>query len=155
MAPTLAFTLNGRPVEVSAEPGEALLDTLRDRLGLTGTKRGCDEGECGACTVLLNGRLALACLTLSHTVQGASVTTVEGLGSMESPHPLQKAFAQEWAIQCGFCIPGMILAAKHLLDRNPHPSEAEVRAGLSGNLCRCTGYTRIVRAVLDAAAAAR
>ncbi len=152
MVSTLAFTLNGRPVAVPTEPGEALLDTLRDRLGLTGTKRGCDEGECGACTVMVDGRLALACLTLSRTVHGASVTTIEGLGTMESPHPLQKVFAHEWAIQCGFCIPGMILAAKHLLDRNPHPTEAEVRAGLSGNLCRCTGYTRIVRAVLDAAA---
>ncbi len=149
----LTFTLNGRRLEVPAEPGEVLLDTLRDRAKLTGTKRGCDEGECGACTVLVDGRLALACLLLSHTVQGASVTTIEGLGSIESPHPLQKAFAQEWAIQCGFCIPGMVLAAKHLLDRNPRPSEAEVRAALSGNLCRCTGYTRIVQAVLDAAAA--
>ena len=153
MARTVAFTLNGRPVEVPAEPGEALLDTLRDRLNLTGTKRGCDEGECGACTVLVDGRLALACLTLPHTVQGASVTTIEGLGTLEAPHPLQRIFADEWAIQCGFCIPGMILAAKHLLDRNPRPSEAEVRAGLSGNLCRCTGYTRIVRAVLGAAGA--
>ncbi len=149
----LAFTLNGRRVEHPAEPGEVLLDILRDRAKLTGTKRGCDEGECGACTVLVDGRLALACLLLSHTVQGASVTTIEGLGSIASPHPLQKVFAQEWAIQCGFCIPGMVLAAKHLLDRNPRPSEAEVRAALSGNLCRCTGYTRIVQAVLDAAAA--
>lgn len=151
----LSFTLNGRPVELMAEPDEVLLDTLRERAKLTGTKRGCDEGECGACTVLVNGRLALACLTLSHTVRGASVTTIEGLGGMEAPHPLQKAFAREWAIQCGFCIPGMILAAKHLLDRNPRPTEADVRAALSGNLCRCTGYTRIVRAVLDAAAPAR
>jgi carbon-monoxide dehydrogenase small subunit len=147
----LTFTLNGRRVELPAEPGEVLLDTLRDRAKLTGTKRGCDEGECGACTVLVDGRLALACLLLSPAVQGASVTTIEGLGTMESPHPLQKVFAQEWAIQCGFCIPGMVLAAKHLLDRNPRPSEAAVRAALAGNLCRCTGYTRIVRAVLDAA----
>jgi carbon-monoxide dehydrogenase small subunit len=147
----ITFTLNGRRVELAAEPGEVLLDTLRDRAMLTGTKRGCDEGECGACTVLVDGRLALSCLLLSHTAQGASVTTIEGLGSVEAPHPLQKVFAQEWAIQCGFCIPGMVLAAKHLLDRVPRPTEAEVRAALSGNLCRCTGYTRIVRAVLDAA----
>jgi carbon-monoxide dehydrogenase small subunit len=153
MAQPLAFTLNGRRVEFPVEPGEVLLDTLRDRAMVTGTKRGCDEGECGACTVLVDGRLALACLTLSHTVQGASVTTIEGLGTVQSPHPLQKVFAQEWAIQCGFCIPGMILAAKHLLDRNPRPTEAEVRADLAGNLCRCTGYTRIVQAVLDAATA--
>jgi carbon-monoxide dehydrogenase small subunit len=153
MARPLTFVLNGRRVEFSAEPGESLLDTLRDRAHLTGTKRGCDEGECGACTVLVDGRLALACLTLAHTVQDAAVTTIEGLGTGQSPHPLQKVFAQEWAIQCGFCIPGMVLAAKHLLDRNPRPTEAEVRAGLAGNLCRCTGYTRIVRAVLDAATA--
>ena len=151
----ITFTLNGRRVEVPAEPGEVLLDTLRDRVKLTGTKRGCDEGECGACTVLVDGRLALSCLLLSHTVQGTSVMTIEGLGTVESPHPLQKVFAQEWAIQCGFCIPGMVLAAKHLLDRIPRPSEAVVRAALSGNLCRCTGYTRIIRAVLDAAGAAR
>ncbi len=153
MALPLAFTLNGRRAELAAESGEVLLDTLRDRAKLTGTKRGCDEGECGACTVLVDGRLALSCLLLSHTVQGASVSTIEGLGTIESPHPLQKVFAQEWAIQCGFCIPGMVLAAKHLLDRNARPGEAEVRAALSGNLCRCTGYTRIVQAVLDAAGA--
>ena len=153
MGQPLAFTLNGRRVEFPVGPTEVLLDTLRDRAMVTGTKRGCDEGECGACTVLVDGRLALACLTLSHTVQGAAVTTIEGLGTVQSPHPLQKVFAQEWAIQCGFCIPGMILAAKHLLDRTPRPTEAQVRAGLAGNLCRCTGYTRIVQAVLDAAAA--
>ena len=153
MGQPLAFTLNGRRGEFPVGPTEVLLDTLRDRAMVTGTKRGCDEGECGACTVLVDGRLALACLTLSHTVQGASVTTIEGLGTVQSPHPLQKVFAQEWAIQCGFCIPGMILAAKHLLDRTPRPTEAQVRAGLAGNLCRCTGYTRIVQAVLDAAAA--
>ena len=153
MSLPLTFTLNGRRVELPAEPGEVLLDTLRDRAKLTGTKRGCDEGECGACTVLVDGRLALSCLLLSHTVQGTSVMTIEGLGTVESPHPLQKVFAREWAIQCGFCIPGMVLAAKHLLDRIPCPSEAEVRTALSGNLCRCTGYTRIVRAVLDAASA--
>ena len=153
MGQPLAFTLNGRRVEFPVGPTEVLLDTLRDRAMVTGTKRGCDEGECGACTVLVDGRLALACLTLSHAVQGASVTTIEGLGTVQSPHPLQKVFAQEWAIQCGFCIPGMILAAKHLLDRTPRPTEAQVRAGLAGNLCRCTGYTRIVQAVLDAAAA--
>jgi len=153
MALQIVFTLNGRRVEFAAEPGEVLLDTLRDRAKLTGTKRGCDEGECGACTVLVDGRLALACLLLSHTVQGATVTTIEGLGTIESPHPLQKVFAQEWAIQCGFCIPGMVVAAKHLLDRNPRPGGAEVRAALAGNLCRCTGYTRIVQAVLNAASA--
>ncbi|RKY95136.1 MAG: (2Fe-2S)-binding protein, partial [Candidatus Hydrothermota bacterium] len=128
-----------------------LLDILREDLGLTGTKRGCDTGECGACTVLMNGRSVNSCLVLAGEVEGAEIITVEGLGGEEALHPLQEAFLEEDAVQCGFCIPGMLMSAKYLLDRNPDPSEEEIREAISGNLCRCTGYIPIIRAIKRAA----
>jgi aerobic-type carbon monoxide dehydrogenase small subunit (CoxS/CutS family) len=149
---TLAFALNGRPCTVAVEPGAVLLDVLRNDLGLTGTKRGCGEGECGACTVLVDGRVVNSCLYPAMKVAGRSVLTVEGLGSAGDLHPLQETFLSHGAVQCGFCTPGMLLAAKALLDGNPEPTEEEIRWALSGNLCRCTGYTKIVAAVQAAAA---
>jgi len=129
-----------------------LLDLLRDRLGLTGTKQGCSaSGNCGACTVLLDGRPTLACLTLAWTARDCDILTVEGLATPEGLHPLQEAFLEHGAVQCGFCTPGMILTAKALLDENPSPTEEDVRAGLAGNLCRCTGYVKIIDAVMAAA----
>lgn len=147
----LHFVLNGDPVEVGIRDEETLLEVLRARFGLTGTKEGCGQGACGACTVLLEGSPVFACSTLAAQAEGRSVLTIEGLGGGGSLHPLQAAFQELGAVQCGFCTPGMILCAKALLDRNPHPSEEEVRAALAGNICRCTGYSRIVEAVLSAA----
>ncbi len=133
-------------------PGHAtLLEVLRDRLGLTGTKTACDEAECGACTVLINGRSALSCLTLAADVAGEEITTIEGLSeSGEDLHPIQQAFLDKGAVQCGFCIPGMIMATKALLDKNPDPSQEEIESGLDGNLCRCSGYLKIIEAVQHA-----
>ncbi len=147
----IAFEVNGAAVTVSAAPGERLIDLLRGPLGLTGTKEGCGEGECGACTVLVDGRAVNACLTPAFEIEGHHVTTVEGLAAGNALSPIQKAFVDGGAIQCGFCTSGMLLASKALLDGNPHPKEAEVREGLTGNLCRCTGYAQIVEAVLKAA----
>jgi aerobic-type carbon monoxide dehydrogenase small subunit (CoxS/CutS family) len=147
----IPFQLNGAPVELRVKPNTSLLDALRHQLRLTGTKKGCNTGDCGACTVLVDGQAVNACLTLAVTVRGRDVTTVEGLGSVNRPHPLQLAFHQYYAAQCGFCTPGMIMSSKALLDRNPAPTRAEVISGLSGNLCRCTGYQKIVEAVLAAA----
>ncbi len=141
------FRLNGQSTELEVRGDERVVDLLRERLHLTGTKEGCGSGECGACAVLVNGRARLSCLMLAAQLDGQDLTTIEGLGSPEALHPLQRAFAEHGAVQCGFCTPGMIVAATDLLARNPQPSREDIRAGLSGNLCRCTGYTRILDAV--------
>jgi carbon-monoxide dehydrogenase small subunit len=148
----LVLTVNGRRVESPVAPHTSLLTLLRDTLQLTGTKRGCEEGECGACSVLLDGRLVNSCLVLAIEANGATVTTVEGLGAPGWLSPLQEAFAAAGASQCGFCIPGMLLAAASLLEQCPHPDDRQIRQGISGNLCRCTGYDRIVQAIRAAAA---
>lgn len=145
------FILNGNPARVRSAAGDLLVDVLRDRLGLTGTKAGCREGECGACTVLVDGGAVNSCLVLAVSVEGREVTTIEGLSSGGELHPLQKAFVEEGAVQCGYCTPGMILSAKALLDRQANPSEEQIRVAMSGNLCRCTGYAKIIRAVQRAA----
>jgi len=145
------FTVNGDPVQVAVDPRHTLNEVLREDLNLTGTKLGCGTGDCGACTVLLDGKSVSSCLTLAVEVDGRNVTTVEGLSSGESLHPIQEAFIEKGAIQCGFCTPGMEMSAVYLLQQNPHPSEEEIRRGLSGNLCRCTGYNKIVEAISTAA----
>jgi carbon-monoxide dehydrogenase small subunit len=142
--------VNGEEFEVLTQVHKTLLEVLREDLGLTGTKRGCDLGTCGACTVLIEGKPFLSCLTLAVDVQGKKIITIEGLADERKPQPLQKAFVEKGAIQCGFCTPGMILTAKAFLDENPHPSEIEVKRAISGNLCRCTGYIKIVEAILSA-----
>jgi carbon-monoxide dehydrogenase small subunit len=147
----MTLTVNGTPYEVAIEPRQSLLQLLREELHLTGTKEGCSEGECGACTVLLDGKTVDSCLIFALEAQGREVTTIEGLAQGDQLHPVQKAFAEYGAVQCGFCTPGMILAAKVLLDSNPHPTELEIRQGISGNLCRCTGYVKIVEAIQAAA----
>ncbi|MCS7222163.1 MAG: (2Fe-2S)-binding protein [Anaerolineae bacterium] len=147
--------INGEEVEFLCEPRQSLLEILREVLGLTGTKQGCNNGNCGACNVILDGVLVNSCLVLAVEVEGKSVTTIEGIASPEGLHPLQQKFLEHAAVQCGICIPGFIIAAKALLDQNPHPTELEVRRWLAGNLCRCTGYDKIVRAVLDAASSMR
>jgi aerobic carbon-monoxide dehydrogenase small subunit len=142
------FTLNGESVQVEIEPHLTLLQLLREKLELTGTKEGCGMGECGACTVLLNGRTVNSCIFPAMEVDGKSVTTIEGLTDAQGNlHPIQKAFIEYGAIQCGFCTPGMVLSAKALLDENPKPTEEEIRGGIAGNLCRCTGYLQIVQAI--------
>jgi carbon-monoxide dehydrogenase small subunit len=143
--------VNGRRHELAIEPATTLLEALRDHLGLTGTKRGCDLGDCGACTVLIDGAPRLSCLTLALAVQGRPITTVEGLEDRGRMHALQDAFDRHGAIQCGFCTPGMLMSAKALLDENPCPAREEVRRALRGNLCRCTGYKKIEEAVQQAA----
>jgi carbon-monoxide dehydrogenase small subunit len=148
-------TVNGDAVEFLCEPDETLLDVLRDRLHLTGSKEGCASGDCGACSVMLDDRLVCACLVLGAEAEGRSVETIEGMADGEELHPLQRKFLEHAALQCGVCTPGFLVAAKALLDRNPDPSETEVRYWLAGNLCRCTGYDKIVRAVLDTAAEMR
>jgi carbon-monoxide dehydrogenase small subunit len=145
-------TLNGEAVEFLCEPRQSLLEVLRDVLGFTGTKEGCLTGDCGACSVILDGRISCSCLVLGVEAQGKNIQTVEGLAQADKLHPLQQKFLEHAALQCGICTPGFLVAAKALLDRNPNPTEHEVRSGLAGNLCRCTGYDKIVRAVLDAAA---
>lgn len=145
------FTLNGKQLSLDVEPGRPLLDVLRKDLGLTGTKEGCGQGECGACTVILNRKAVLSCLIPVGRVENSSVTTIEGLETAEGLHPLQRAFVETGAVQCGFCTPGMILSAKATLDENPSPSEQEIREAISGNLCRCTGYGKIVEAIQYAA----
>jgi carbon-monoxide dehydrogenase small subunit len=147
----MTLTVNGTPYEVALEPQQSLLQLLREELHLTGTKEGCSEGECGACTVLLDGKTVDSCLIFALEAQGREVTTIEGLAQGDQLHPIQKAFAEYGAVQCGFCTPGMILVAKALLDSNPHPTELEIRQGISGNLCRCTGYVKIVEAIQAAA----
>ena len=148
-------TINGDAVEFLCEPQETLLDVLRDRLGLTGSKEGCASGDCGACSVMLDGRLVCSCLVLGVEAEGREIETIEGMAEGERLHPLQAKFLEHAALQCGICTPGFLVAAKALLERNPDPSETEVRYWLAGNLCRCTGYDKIVRAVLDAAAEIR
>jgi carbon-monoxide dehydrogenase small subunit len=144
--------INGEASEFLCAPHQSLLECLRDILGLTGAKEGCNDGNCGACSVLLDGRLVNACLVLGVEIEGREVTTVEGLAGWRGLHPLQQAFVEQDAVQCGYCTPGMLIAAKALLDRDPDPSETEIRTWLAGNLCRCTGYDKIVRAVRSAAA---
>jgi aerobic carbon-monoxide dehydrogenase small subunit len=145
-------TINGEPVDVLCEPRESLLEVLRERLGLMGSKEGCNNGNCGACNVLMDGRLVNSCCVLGVECRGAEITTIEGIGSAEGLTPLQQCFLEGAALQCGICTPGFIVAAKALLDRNPNPTEHEIRFWLAGNLCRCTGYDKIVRAVQEAAA---
>jgi aerobic carbon-monoxide dehydrogenase small subunit len=151
----VAATVNGDPVEFLCETQDTLLDALRDQLGLTGTKEGCATGDCGACSVTVDGRLVCACLMLAVEAEGKSVGTIEGMADGEMLHPLQRKFLDHAALQCGICTPGVLIAAKALLERQPEPTETEVRYWLAGNLCRCTGYDKIVRAVLDAAAEMR
>ncbi|MHA1158250.1 MAG: (2Fe-2S)-binding protein [Alphaproteobacteria bacterium] len=148
-------TINGDQQEFLCEADETLLDVLRDNLGLTGSKEGCSSGDCGACSILLDGRLVNACLVLAAEVDGQTVETVEAMADGAHLHPLQKSFLEQAGLQCGICTPGILIAAKALLKRNPDPSESEVRYWLAGNLCRCTGYDKIVRSVLDAAATMR
>jgi carbon-monoxide dehydrogenase small subunit len=146
------FTVNGEDVELLCEPRQSLLEVLRETLELTGTKEGCNNGNCGACSVIFDGRVVNSCLVLAVEAEGKTVTTVEGLANGRGLHPLQQKFLEHAALQCGVCTPGFLIAAKALLDRNPSPTEHEVRLGLAGNLCRCTGYDKIIKAVLDAAA---
>lgn len=148
-------TVNGDAVEFLADPRDTLLDCLRDQLDLTGTKEGCGTGDCGACSVQLDGVLVCSCLVLGAEAQGKSIQTVEGLSNGNDLHPLQRKFIEHAALQCGFCTPGILVAAKALLAQNPDPSESEVRYWLAGNLCRCTGYDKIIRAVMDAGAEMR
>ncbi|MGZ5093109.1 MAG: (2Fe-2S)-binding protein [Burkholderiales bacterium] len=148
-------TLNGNAVEFLCETRQTLLQILRDDLHLTGTKEGCATGDCGACSVTVDGRLMCSCLFLGVEAQGKSITTIEGMAEGEKLHPLQRKFLEHAALQCGICTPGVLVAAKSLLERNPDPTETEVRYWLAGNLCRCTGYNKIIEAVLDAAAEMR
>lgn len=145
------FNINGLPYSVDIDVRRTLLEVLRENLGLMGTKKGCNEGECGACTVLMEGRPVLSCLVLAVEAQDKKIETVEGLSRNGELHPLQQSFIEHGSLQCGFCTPGMLMAAKGLLDENPRPSEPEVRQAIAGNLCRCTGYDKIVEAILDAA----
>jgi carbon-monoxide dehydrogenase small subunit len=145
------FVLNRKSQSLKVQPWRTLLDVLRHDLGLKGVKEGCGQGECGACTVILNGKAVLSCLILIPMVQGCSITTIEGVETEEGLHPLQEAFVEHGAIQCGFCTPGMILSAKACLDENPHPSVQEIKESISGNLCRCTGYQKIVKAISSVA----
>jgi aerobic carbon-monoxide dehydrogenase small subunit len=147
----ISFYLNGAETHVEVPPERKFVDVLREDLGLTGTKEGCGVGECGACTILVDGQARLSCLMAAAQLQGRRVTTIEGLASNGSLHPVQEAFIEYGAVQCGFCTPGVVLAAVHLLDRNPDPTREQIREGLSGNLCRCTGYVKIVDAVEAAA----
>ncbi len=147
----IEFTINGKPKKLCVKANELLLNLIREDLGLAGTKYGCGTGECGACTVLIDEKPVLSCLTLAVTVDGKKVTTIEGIGTDENPHPLQQTFVETGAIQCGFCTPGMILSAKALLDKNQNPTENEIKRAIEGNLCRCTGYVKIIEAIKLAA----
>jgi aerobic carbon-monoxide dehydrogenase small subunit len=147
----LSMTVNGDPVDVAVTPSATLLEVLRDQLGLYGVKEGCSEGVCGSCTVLMDDRPVRSCITLALEAEGASITTIEGVALDGTLHPVQEAFIENGAVQCGFCTPGMILSAKSLLDRNNQPTDEEIKTALAGNFCRCTGYTKIVKAVREAA----
>jgi len=144
-------TINGDPVDFLCDGGESLLDVLRDRLGMTGSKEGCGTGDCGACSITVDGRLVCSCLMLGAEAEGREIATIEGMADGETLHPLQRKFIEHAALQCGICTPGILVAAQSLLERNPDPTEEETRYWLAGNLCRCTGYDKIIRAVLDAA----
>lgn len=146
----VSTTLNGAETDFLCEPRQSLLEVLRDEIGLTGTKEGCNNGNCGACSVIMNGRVVNACCVLGVEAQGASITTIEGVATGSTLHPLQAAFLEEAALQCGICTPGFIISAKALLDQDPHPDEHKIRFWLAGNLCRCTGYDKIVKAVQKA-----
>ncbi|MBL6080466.1 (2Fe-2S)-binding protein [Belnapia sp. T18] len=151
----IATSINGEPVEFLCEPHQSLLDVLRNTLGLTGTKEGCSTGDCGACSVTVDGRLVCSCLVLAVEAEDAEIATIEGMAQGEALHPLQRKFLEMAALQCGICTPGVLISARALLEKNPNPTETEVRFGLAGNLCRCTGYDKIVRAVMEAAAEMR
>src|SRR6201995_569433 len=148
-------TINGEPAEFLCETQQTMLDTLRDVLGLTGSKEGCASGDCGACTIIVDGKIVCSCLMLGVEAEGKKITTIEGVAQGDKLHPVQQKFLEHAALQCGFCTPGFIVAAKALLDENPNPTETEARYWLAGNLCRCTGYDKIIRAVMDAAAEMR
>lgn len=145
------FTVNGTSYELDVNPWETLVDVLRNDLGLTGTKEGCGLGECGACTIIMDGRAVNSCLVLAAEADGRQITTIEGLADDDELHPIQEAFVECGGLQCGFCTPGMILSTKALLDENPNPSEEEIRRGIAGNLCRCTGYSKIIESIKAAA----
>ena len=147
MKKLIKLTVNDREYEIAVEPNMTLTSLIRYELGLTGTKKGCETGDCGACTVMLDGLPVNSCLVLAIQADGSKIETIEGLASEHGLHPIQDAFVEKGAIQCGFCTPGMILSAKHLLDKNPNPNENEIRAAISGNLCRCTGYQKIIEAI--------
>ena len=151
----ITTTVNGDPIEFLCDTSQTLLDVLRDNLNLTGSKEGCASGDCGACSVMMDGRLVCSCLVLGVEADGATLETIEGVAEGEQLHPIQKHFLQEAALQCGICTPGFIVAAKALLERNPNPTEIEARYWLAGNLCRCTGYDKIIKAVMNAAAEMR
>lgn len=148
---SIELRVNGEIYEVSVRPNETLLDVLRDKIGLTGTKKGCDTGQCGACTVLLDGKPVPSCLMLAVDAKDKDILTIEGLADNGRLHPLQEAFVKEGAVQCGYCTPAMILSAKALLDTNPKPTELEIKEAIAGNLCRCTGYVKIIKAISTAA----
>lgn len=148
------LNINGQDRKIEIAPGELLLDTLRN-IGLYGAKRACSTGDCGACTVIVNGEAVNSCLVFTASVENSKITTIEGIGTVSNPHPLQKTFVEEGAVQCGYCIPGMILSAKVLLDKNNNPSEEDVKTALSGHLCRCTGYVKQIKAVIKAASELR
>jgi len=148
---TIQMKLNDEPVEALIQENRSMLDFLRNNMGLTGTKKGCEEGECGACTILLNGKPVNSCLMLAVEADGQEITTIEGIKKNSDLHPVQKAFIEKWALQCGFCTPGMIMSAIVLLEENPNPTEYEIRDAIAGNLCRCTGYSKIVEAISAAA----
>ena len=147
----IRLTVNGKMQEVAVQPWDTLLDVIREELGLTGTKEGCGLGECGACTVIMDGKTVNSCLVLAMEAEGKEVTTIEGLVQGDKLHPVQQAFVDEGGLQCGFCTPGMVISAKALLDENPNPTDEEIRRGISGNFCRCTGYTKIIKSIKTAA----
>jgi carbon-monoxide dehydrogenase small subunit len=151
----VSATINGEPAEFLCETQQTMLDVLRDVIGLTGSKEGCGSGDCGACSIIVDGRLVCSCLMLGVEAEGKAITTIEGIAQGDKLHPVQQKFLEHAALQCGFCTPGLIVATKALLDENPNPTETEIRYWLAGNLCRCTGYDKIVRAVQDAAAEIR
>ena len=152
MKKSVNLKINGTDYSLMVDSKDRLLDVIREQIGLTGTKEGCGTGECGACTVLIDGEPVNSCLYLAVRAEGREILTIEGLGQATSLHPLQQSFIEHGAVQCGFCAPGMLLSAKALLDRNPNPTEQEIRAGIAGNLCRCTGYVKIVASIRHAAA---
>ncbi len=146
----ITLTVNGEVYQISIKPNTSLLDVLRDELDLTGTKRGCDTGDCGACTVIMDGKAVNACLVLAMKADGRNIDTIEGIANGNKLDPIQEAFVEKGAVQCGFCTPGMVLSTKALLDKNPQPTKIEIKTGIAGNLCRCTGYTKIIEAIQSA-----